>query len=54
MRTSQDERVTNLETALNALSAGQTGVNVTAPALNAASDPEYTRTFNSYFRRGYS
>lgn len=42
-----DTQITNLETALNAINAGQS---VSSSALPA--DPEYSRTFNSYFRRG--
>ena len=48
-RTKHDERLTNMETALNALTNGQLP---TAPPVGAAADPEYTRTFASYFRKG--
>lgn len=44
-----NERLTNMETALNAIGAGNPAIS--APALNAASDAEYSRTFASYFRK---
>lgn len=43
------ERLDNMEAALNAIGASQ---QIGAPALSAVADPEYTRTFASYFRKG--
>ena len=45
----QDERVANLETAMNAMNDGR-GFPTSGGLVPA--DAEYTRTFNSYFRRG--
>ncbi len=45
-----DERVGNIEAALNGIGAGN--LNITAPALNAVADPEYSRIFGTYFRKG--
>ena len=42
-RADHDERLTNMEAALNAIGAGNPQIH--APALNAVADPEYTRTF---------
>ncbi len=44
-----NERLNNIESALNTLTPG---VRIDTPPLNAAIEPEYTRTFASYFRRG--
>jgi HK97 family phage major capsid protein len=44
------ERLDNMEAALNAISAGN--LQIGAPQIGAAADPEYTRTFASYFRKG--
>jgi HK97 family phage major capsid protein len=45
-----NERVENLEAALNAFGAGN--IPIGAPQIGAAADPEYSRTFASYFRKG--
>lgn len=42
-----NDQLRNMETALNAISAGQAA---SAPPI--AADPEYSRTFASYFRKG--
>jgi HK97 family phage major capsid protein len=49
-RDSHNERIENIEAALNSIGAGNPAI--TAPALNAIPDPEYSRTFASYFRKG--
>lgn len=49
-RDDHNQRLTNMESALNAIGAGNPAV--TAPAINAMPDPEYSRTFASYFRKG--
>jgi HK97 family phage major capsid protein len=49
-RDDHDQRLSNMEAALNTISAGNPAI--TAPALNALPDPEYSRTFASYFRKG--
>jgi HK97 family phage major capsid protein len=49
-RDDHDQRLSNMESALNAIGAGNPAI--TAPALNALPDPEYSRTFASYFRKG--
>lgn len=46
----QDERVANLEAALDAIGTGN--VNINAPSLNAGLDREYSSAFASYSRRG--
>ena len=46
----QNERVENLETALQTIHAANPAIG--APAIGSAADPEYTRTFASYFRKG--
>jgi HK97 family phage major capsid protein len=45
-----NERLDNVEAALNAIGAG--GPNISAPGLDLAVDGEYSRTFASYFRKG--
>jgi HK97 family phage major capsid protein len=45
-----NERVENLEAALNAMGAGNLPIG--APALGSVADPEYSKTFASYFRKG--
>jgi HK97 family phage major capsid protein len=49
-RDDHDQRLANMETALTTISAGNPAI--TAPALSAGVDPEYTRTFANYFRKG--
>jgi HK97 family phage major capsid protein len=48
--TEHRERLDNIEAALNAIGAGN--VPIGAPQIGAAADPEYSRTFASYFRKG--
>jgi HK97 family phage major capsid protein len=45
-----NERVENLEAALQTIHSGNPDIG--APQIGAAADPEYTRTFASYFRKG--
>jgi HK97 family phage major capsid protein len=45
-----NERLDNMEAALNAMGAGN--LNISQPAINAGIDAEYSRTFASYFRKG--
>lgn len=50
IRSGQDERIANLESAMNSIGAGNP--NIGSPVIGSLVDPEYSRTFASYFRKG--
>jgi HK97 family phage major capsid protein len=47
-----NSRLDNMETALNALTAGNSPLAQITPNMGPAPDQEYSRTFASYFRKG--